>query len=179
EGGRRDRLAQHADGDLFGRSVSDVGARAVPSVAARIEDSHDRGHGEREHRAYGHPLSLAPDHPDPSTVLAQLFSARAPIGSVTATLTGTKLSIAGTFQGLNTPATVARIHKSSKPGIRGPMLFDLTVSSSTSGTIGGTFDLTAAQVQELAQGRYYVQLHSEKAPEGNLWGWLLSQENRR
>src|SRR5438445_10017402 len=41
-------------------------------------------------------------------------------GSVTATLTGTKLSIAGTFQGLNTPATVARIHKSSKPGIRGP-----------------------------------------------------------
>ena len=100
-------------------------------------------------------------------------------GSVTATVTGTKLAIAGTFQGLNTPATVARLHKSPKPGIRGPMLFDLTVSRSTSGTIGGTFDLTAAQVQELAQGRYYVQLHSEKAPEGNLWGWLLSQENRR
>jgi hypothetical protein len=100
-------------------------------------------------------------------------------GSVTATLTGTKLSISGTFQGLNTPATVARIHKSPKPGIRGPMLLDLTVSNSTSGTIGGTFDLTAAQVQELAQGRYYVQLHSEKAPEGNLWGWLLPQENRR
>jgi len=100
-------------------------------------------------------------------------------GSVTATVTGTRLTIAGTFQGLNTPATVARLHKSPKPGIRGPMLFDLTVSSSTSGTIGGTFDLTAAQVQELAQGRYYVQLHSEKAPDGNLWGWLLSQENRR
>ena len=100
-------------------------------------------------------------------------------GSVTATVTGTKLAITGTFQGLNTPATVARLHKSPKPGIRGPMLFDLTVSSGTSGTIGGTFDLTAAQVQELAQGRYYVQLHSEKAPEGNLWGWLLSQENRR
>ena len=100
-------------------------------------------------------------------------------GSVTATVIGTKLTIAGTFQGLNTPATVARLHKSPKPGIRGPMLFDLTVSSSTSGTIGGTFDLTAAQVQELAQGRYYVQLHSEKAPDGNLWGWLLSQENRR
>ena len=100
-------------------------------------------------------------------------------GSVTATVTGTKLTIAGTFQGLNTPATVAHLHKSPKPGIRGPMLFDLTVTSSTSGTIGGTFDLTAAQVQELAQGRYYVQLHSEKAPEGNLWGWLLPQENRR
>jgi hypothetical protein len=100
-------------------------------------------------------------------------------GSVTATLIGTKLSIAGTFQGLNTPATVARIHKSPRPGIRGPVLFDLTVSNSTNGTIGGAFDLTAAQVQELAQARYYVQLHSEKAPDGNLWGWLLSQENRR
>jgi hypothetical protein len=100
-------------------------------------------------------------------------------GSVTATLTGSKLAISGTFQGLNTPATVARIHKSPKPGIRGPMLFDLTVSHGTSGTIGGAFELTAAQVQELAQGRYYVQLHSEKAPEGNLWGWLLPQENRR
>ena len=101
------------------------------------------------------------------------------VGSATATLTGMKLTITGTFEGLNTPATVARIHKSSKPGIRGTPLFDLTVSQSTSGTISGTFDLTAAQVQELAASRYYIQLHSEKAPDGNLWGWLQAQENRR
>lgn len=102
-------------------------------------------------------------------------------GSVTASVTGTKLSISGTFEGLNTPATVARVHKSPKPGIRGPVVFELTVSKGagggTSGTISGAFDLTTAQVQELAQGRYYVQLHSEKAPDGNLWGWLL--ESRR
>jgi hypothetical protein len=24
-----------------------------------------------------------------------------------------------------------------------------------------------------------VQLHSEKAPEGNLWGWLLPQEAKK
>ena len=60
-----------------------------------------------------------------------------------------------------------------------PRLLDLKVSTGTSGTISGAFDLTAAQVQELAQGRYYVQLHSEKAPDGNLWGWLALQENRR
>ena len=100
-------------------------------------------------------------------------------GSATATLTGTKLSITGTFEGLSTPATVARIHKGPRPGIRGTPLFDLTVSGTTSGTISGQFDLSPAQVQELAQGRYYIQLHSEKAPDGNLWGWLLSQENRR
>jgi len=101
------------------------------------------------------------------------------VGSATATLTGTKLTIAGTFEGLNTPATVAQVFKSVKPGIRGTPLFDLTVSKATSGTISGTFDLTAAQVQELAASRYYVQLHSEKAPDGNLWGWLMAQENRR
>jgi hypothetical protein len=28
-------------------------------------------------------------------------------------------------------------------------------------------------------GRFYIQLHSEKAPEGNLWGWLLREETRR
>jgi hypothetical protein len=100
-------------------------------------------------------------------------------GSVTATLTGTKLVVNGTFEGLATPATVARIHKSPKPGIRGDALFDLTVSKGTSGTISGAFELTTAQAQELRAGRYYVQLHSEKAPDGNLWGWLAAQENRK
>jgi hypothetical protein len=101
-------------------------------------------------------------------------------GNVTATVTGTKLTISGAFEGLNTPATVARIHKSPKAGIRGPVLFDLTITKSgtgTSGNLAGSFELSAAQVQELAQNRYYVQLHSEKAPDGNLWGWL--QESRR
>jgi hypothetical protein len=98
-------------------------------------------------------------------------------GTATATVTGTKLAISGAFEGLSTPVTVARVHKSPKAGMRGPVLFELTVTKGanggTAGSISGAFDLTAAQVQELAQGRYYVQLHSEKAPDGNLWGWLL------
>lgn len=101
------------------------------------------------------------------------------VGSVTATLAGTTLTVAGTFEGLASPATVARIHKSPKPGIRGDVLFNLTTTSGTSGTISGTFDLTPAQTQELAASRYYVQLHSEKAPDGNLWGWLQAQEIRK
>jgi len=101
------------------------------------------------------------------------------VGSVTATLAGSKLTIAGTFEGLASPATTARIHKSTKTGVRGEPMLNLTITNGTSGSISGTFDLTAAQVQELAAGRYYVQLQSEKAPEGNLWGWLLAQENRK
>ena len=102
-------------------------------------------------------------------------------GSVTAVLTGTKLVLTGTFDGLKSPATIARIHKSPVRGVRGPNVFDLTVSriDAASGTLGGSFDLTAIQVADLETGRLYVQLHSEKAPDGNLWGWLMPQENKR
>ncbi len=100
-------------------------------------------------------------------------------GAVTATLAGSTLSITGTYEGLASAATQAKIRKSTKPGVRGNAVFDLQVSGGTSGTISGRLDLTPAQVQELAAGRYYVQLHSEKAAEGNLWGWLQPQENRR
>jgi hypothetical protein len=99
-------------------------------------------------------------------------------GTVTATLTGNKLAIAGTYEGLASPATQAKIWKSSKPGIRGEALLDLKVSGGPSGTITGQFDLTPAQVQELSASRYYVQLHSEKAADGNLWGWLMPQQEK-
>ena len=101
------------------------------------------------------------------------------VGSVTATLTGSKMTIAGTFEGLASPATTANIRKSTKTGVRGDVILNLTVTTGTSGSISGTFDLTPAQVLELAAGRYYVQVQSEKAPDGNLWGWLLAQENRK
>ena len=100
------------------------------------------------------------------------------VGSVTATLTGTKLAIAGTFEGLASPATIAKLHRGPK-GIRGPAVFDLTITPGTSGKISGSVDLAPAQVEDLARERFYVQLHSEKAPDGNLWGWLLIQENKR
>jgi hypothetical protein len=99
-------------------------------------------------------------------------------GTVTATVTGTKLAVTGSYEGLASPATLAKIYKSPKPGIRGDALLDLKVSGGTSGTISGQFDLTAAQLQEIAASRYYVQLHSEKAADGNLWGWLMPQQER-
>jgi CHRD domain len=100
------------------------------------------------------------------------------VGAVTATLTGTKLTITGTFEGLATPVTFAKLHRAPK-GIRGPAVFDLTVTPGTSGKISGSLDLSASQVEDLGRERFYVQLHSEKAPDGNLWGWLLVQEAKR
>jgi hypothetical protein len=103
-------------------------------------------------------------------------------GSVSAVLTGTRLTITGTFDGLKSPATIAQIHKGPVKGVRGPSIFDLTVApgtGGTGGTISGTLTLTAVQVTDLEKGRLYVQLHSEKAPDGNLWGWLLLPESKR
>ena len=101
------------------------------------------------------------------------------LGSASASLTGSKLTITGTFDGLRSPATIAQVHKSPIRGVRGPVVFDLTASKDTNGTISGSADLTPLQVTDLEKGRLYIQLHSEKAPDGNLWGWLMPQEGRR
>ena len=100
-------------------------------------------------------------------------------GSITATLSGTTLTIAGTFKDLKSPATVVRLHRSPNKGIRGASIADLSATKAVSGNINGTIDLTADQVSELTSGRLYVQLHSEKAPDGNLWGWLMLQEGKK
>jgi CHRD domain-containing protein len=103
-------------------------------------------------------------------------------GSMTASLTGSKLTLNGTFEGLRGPATIAQLHKSPTRGMRGPVVAELMVARGTEptgGTITGTLDLTPLQVTDLEKGRFYVQLHSEKAPDGNLWGWLLPQEKAR
>jgi len=99
-------------------------------------------------------------------------------GSATATLTGTKLTVTGTFEGLKSPATIVQIHKGQR-GVRGPVILDLQATKGTSGTISGTVDLNPQQLQDLQNARLYIQLHSEKAPDGNLWGWLMPQETKR
>ena len=100
-------------------------------------------------------------------------------GAVTATLKGTTLTINGTFSGLRTAATIARVHRSPRTAMRGAPIGDLTATAETSGTITGSIELTREQIDDLAAGRLYVQLHSQKAPDGNLWGWLLVAETKK
>ena len=94
------------------------------------------------------------------------------LGSATATLAGRSLSVRGTFDGMKSAATIAQIHLGPR-GIRGPVMFDLKLTKGTSGTLTGTFTLTPEQVEAVKAGRFYIQVHSESAPDGNLWGWLL------
>ena len=99
-------------------------------------------------------------------------------GSVLAVLAGNQLSITGTFDGMQSPATTARVHLGVATGVRGPAIADLNVTRAPGGSITGTLTLTVEQVESLRKGKLYIQVHSEKAPDGNLWGWLLRQEGR-
>jgi len=94
-------------------------------------------------------------------------------GTGSAALTGSKLTISGSFEGLPSPATIAKVHKGVATGVRGSALLDLNVTKATKGSISGNFDLTPDQVDSLKHGKLYIQISSEKAPEGTIWGWIL------
>jgi len=94
-------------------------------------------------------------------------------GSATAVLKGAILTVTGTFDGLRSPATTARVYLGAKMGLRGSPFADLTVAKATNGTIAGSITLTPDQAQALRKGQLYLQISSEKAPDGNLWGWFV------
>jgi hypothetical protein len=110
----------------------------------------------------------------PVPIDVTMMSTIAGSGSITATLAGKQLTIAGTFEGLRSPATTVQIHRGMK-GIRGPVILelDLTISKAVKGTLNGSVELTPDQIADLRAGRLYLQIQSERAPDGNLWGWLL------
>lgn len=99
-------------------------------------------------------------------------------GTATAVLMGNRLTIEGTFQGLKSNASSARVHMAPRAQ-RGEAIGELTVSKTTSGTFKGTVDLDGREREALEKLSLYIQINSEKAPEGNLWGWLIPQEVKR
>jgi hypothetical protein len=110
----------------------------------------------------------------PVPINISMMSTIAGSGSLTATLQGKQFTIQGSFEGLRSPATTAQIRRAPK-GIPGPVIpnFDLTVTKAEKGTVSGTLELTPDQIADLRNGRWYLQIQSESAPDGNLWGWLL------
>ncbi len=74
-------------------------------------------------------------------------------GSVTATLSGTKLTVNGTFEGLKTNAVSAKLQNGVVAGVRGPDFADLTITKAMSGTITGSADLNPAPAAAPEKGR--------------------------
>lgn len=96
------------------------------------------------------------------------------MGEASARLEGETLVVSGTFNGLQGPATAARLHSGSYTGVRGDAFADLTVTASVTGSISGSVELSPDELAALEAGRVYIQIDSEAAPDGNLWGWLLN-----
>jgi hypothetical protein len=96
-------------------------------------------------------------------------------GDATATLDGRVLTVSGTFAGLPSPATAAHLTVGLAIGVPGTETLDLTVSQADQGAVSGTLTLTAKQAAAFRTGKLYVQIDSQKAPTGTLWGWLLPQ----
>lgn len=101
-------------------------------------------------------------------------------GGATATLTNTRLTIAGSFEGLPARVTGAKLHQGVAMGARGPgkVVADLRVTGDTRGTVAGDVRLTAEQVAALNAGQLYVQIYSEKGvlpDHDTLFGWLRLQ----
>ncbi len=96
-------------------------------------------------------------------------------GSASATLEGDTLSISGSFAGLSGPATKARLSLSRGPGIPGTPVVDLTLVGDVAGKVTGQIKLDPSQLAALRSRKLYIQIDSDKAPTGHLWGWLLEE----
>ena len=125
------------------------------------------GTGAQEVEHYGERLSRMPvDLRTTSTIAGE--------GSVTAELAGDELTLRIRFSGLT--SGVAAVHVHNAPvARRGGVAFavDPGGATGTDGEIVDTVTLTDDQIAELRGERYYVQIHSESNPGGELRGWLL------
>jgi hypothetical protein len=101
------------------------------------------------------------------------------LGAATATLAGTTLTVDGTYRGLVTPATGVQIYESARMGMRGTLVGEFATSGGTAGTFKGAVTLTADRAAAFAKGLLYLQIQSEKAPDGNLRGWFIPPKGRR
>lgn len=100
-------------------------------------------------------------------------------GAVEVGVDGRALSVSGRFEGLAGRATGAQLRMGHAVGVRGPAVHDLEVvatnADGTAGTIAGRVELGRQTFEALAQGRLYIQLDSEAAPDGNLWAFIYAR----
>lgn len=94
-------------------------------------------------------------------------------GAIAVKLSGNVLTLDGSYRGLLGAPTSARLLMGPAPGVRGPRLADLKISSSSAGTISGSIKLGGKELAAFRKGGLYVEIDSAEAPDGDLWGWLM------
>lgn len=119
--------------------------------------------------AYSANLTASAEFPAPA------LAGATPSGSATATFNSAEntLTLNGNFTGLTGPATAAHIHGPAREGDTAGVIFPLQVDNAASGSVSGTWTgMTAEQVQQLRDGLYYVNIHTEMNPPGEIRGQL-------
>jgi hypothetical protein len=94
------------------------------------------------------------------------------IGNLTATLDGGILTVRGTFSNFTSPATGGSFRIGLAKGVPGDAIGTFTVEHARQGSFSGTIRLNSSQLAALKREALYVRIDSEKAPEGNVQGWL-------
>jgi len=110
---------------------------------------------------------LSPMPTTPQTVTTILGE-----GEVILTLNDNSLTVEGNFSGMSSAATGAHIHN-GPPAQPGPVIYTLEVSQSTDGSVNGTLSLSEEQIEALSNNEFYIQIHSESNPAGELRGWVF------
>ncbi|MDG2140214.1 MAG: CHRD domain-containing protein [Gammaproteobacteria bacterium] len=93
-------------------------------------------------------------------------------GEVILTLNGNILTIDGSFTGMSSVATGAHIHN-GPPAQPGPVIHTLEITENTSGSVTGTLTLSDEEIESLRNNEFYIQVHTESNPPGELRGWFF------
>ena len=83
-----------------------------------------------------------------------------------------KLSYTVTYSGLTGAATAAHFHGPAKPGANAGPIITLEELASP---IKGEATLTAAQAKDLADGLWYLNVHTAAHPPGEIRGQLMKK----
>ena len=94
-------------------------------------------------------------------------------GRVHAELKGNILTLSGDYHGLLAASATAQLMMGPLPGVRGPKLADLTITPAVTGTISGKVTLNRQAMAAFAKGGLYIEIISQPAPDGDLWGWIM------
>lgn len=94
------------------------------------------------------------------------------IGNASATLDGGTLKVQGSFSNFTSPATGGSVRIGLAKGVPGDAIGNLTADHATSGHFSGSVKLSSDQVVALKKQAIYIRIDSEKAPDGNVQGWL-------
>jgi hypothetical protein len=78
------------------------------------------------------------------------------------------------YSGLSSPVTMAHFHGPAKEGQNGPVVIWLTTQGKApTNPIKGTVTLTPEQAKQFSAGEWYVNVHTESHPAGEIRGQVM------